>query len=159
MKKIKNYFLLMCLASCVIFLSCKEEEVDKDFAFKGSYTTTTELLSPPPMAKIKITGTGQSSEIRIITFEAFSTANLTTAPPFKLEGTVTFYAENGDEFYATFTGTNTPIDNVSADLVLNSVITGGTGMFKNATGGIKGHTIANNTKPTSTIDFDGFIHF
>ena len=158
MKKIKQLLMLPCVLTCIVFMSCKDD-VDRTASFKGSYTTTTESLSPPPMAQIKIKGTGQSSEIKIKSFEGVSTLNLTTAPPFSLEGTGTFYAENGDLFHTSFTGTDTPRDDGNAVVVINFVVTGGTGKFKNATGEFTGNTISNHTEPTGKIDFDGYINF
>jgi hypothetical protein len=110
-------------------LSCKKE--NKTFPLKGTYSTVNEQLSSP-LCFAKNNRHRQSTLLGQSTFIAFSTLNLTTPPPFKLGGTSTSYAANGDVFYTSFTGTATPNPNGTMSLVISHTITGGTGRFNNA---------------------------
>ncbi len=126
---------------------------------KGSYSTISERLTPPPMVQVRITGTGQSSHLGQGSFVALSTMNLTTAPPFAIGGTTTFYAANGDEFYTSFTGTSTPNSEGTLDVEMTHQITGGTGRFADAAGTITGSTIGSLTNPNGHITYEGTISY
>ena len=130
-----------------------------DLPIKGSYTTVSEQLSGPPMVQLRITGTGQSSHLGKGSFVALSTMNLTTAPPFTIGGTTTFYAANGDEFFTSFTGTATPVSEGVLEVEMNHEITGGTGRFTNATGNFTGYTIAGPANPVAHITYEGTISY
>ncbi len=84
---------------------------------------------------------------------AISTLNLTTPPPFKLAGTATFYAANGDVFYTVFAGTSIPNSDGTSNVVIIHDITGGTGRFKHATGKFTANAIAD---PKKTVGFRNF---
>ncbi len=89
---------LLCVFASMIFLfSCKKEtvsvnenetvsaiakknEANKMVPFKGTYTTTVEVLTGPPMLLQRITGVGHATHLGASTFVALSTLNLTTAP-------------------------------------------------------------------------------
>jgi len=116
-------------------------------------------LNGPPLILQKITGNGQSTLLGESTFIAFSTLNLTTPPPFKLGGTSTSYAANGDVFYTSFTGTATPGPNGALTLVINHTITGGTGRFNNAGGSFISNAIADTKIPIGTVTNDGYVIF
>ncbi len=169
--------LSVVITSCLL-LSCqkhviqKEEEInnenlvltakaskEKDRPFTGSYTTSSEILQPPPFFKTRITGTGHATHLGNGTFVALSTIDFTTQPPFHLGGTATFTAANGDEFYTTFTGTSTPNGQGTFDIINAHVITGGTGRFQNATGNFVGYTVAFPGHAEGSIDYDGTISY
>ena len=90
----------------------------------------------------EISGVGQSSHLGRSTFVAYPTIYFTTPPPFRNEGTASFKAANGDEFFTFFTGTVTPNTDGTNTVVMEHEITGGTGRFEGATGGVTGFTIA-----------------
>lgn len=148
--------LLCILASVSLILSCKKET--KMVPFNGTYTTTNEVLNPAPMLQSRITGIGQSN-LDVSKFVAVSTANLTTPPPFKLAGTATFYAADGDVFYTSFAGSLSPQSDGTSTIVMTHKILEGTGRFEHATGSFEGNGIAHPTKPTSgTITYQGYIN-
>ncbi len=151
--------LLFCvLASMFLILSCKKEKSQpKCSPIKASYTTTNEILSPPPMLQQRITGTGHSTHLGESKFVAISTVNLTTPPPFKLAGTATFYAADGDAFYTVFTGTSSPNSDGTSNVVINHDISGGTGTFKHATGKFTANAIADPKKPLGSVTSEGYI--
>ena len=157
MKHQLSVILLCVVASTCLFISCKKE--NKTVPLKGTYSTVNEPLSGPPMVLQKITGTGQSTLLGQSTFIAFSTLHLTTPPPFKLSGTSTSYAANGDVFYTSFTGTATPGPNGTMALVINHTITGGTGRFNNAGGSFVSNAIADPKIPIGTVTNDGYVIF
>lgn len=140
-------------------LSAKLNAVTKMVPIKATYTTTNELLSPPPFLKQRITGIGHSSHLGKSTFVAISTVNLTTPPPFRLGGTATSYAANGDAFYTVFTGTSTPNGDGTSNVVINHTIVGGTGRFEHATGNFTAIAIADPSKPTGSVTSEGYISY
>jgi hypothetical protein len=138
----------------------KMNAVTKTVPFKGTYITSNETLIGPPMQLTRITGIGQSTHLGEGKFVALSTLNLTTLPPFHLEGTAVFYAANGDVFYTTFTGTATPNPDGTRTFVMIQNITGGTGRFEHASGSFTGNGIANPTDPPSgSISYEGSISY
>ncbi len=154
----KQLSVLLCVFTCMYFLSCKKE-ADKKTPFNGTYVTTNQILNGPPMLQQRITGTGHATHLGKSSFVAISTLNLTTPPPFQLGGTAIFYAANGDEFYTTFAGTSTPIDGGRSNVVVNHTITGGTGRFEDASGYFVGTAIANPALPTGSITYEGYIRY
>ena len=169
MKKLIS--LSLVITSCFLF-SCQKEafedqvnlvtsnaKVEKDRPFKGTYTTSSEILQPAPFLHTRITGIGQASHLGKGSFVALSTLNLTTAPPFQLGGTATFTAANGDEFYTTFTGTATPNGQGALNVSMSHTITGGTGIFENATGSFEGFTVAVPGHAEASIDYAGTISY
>ena len=125
---------------------------------KGVYLTTNDLLAPPPMLKQRITGIGESSHLGEGRFVAVSTMNQTTPPPFQLGGTCVFYAANGDTFTSTFTGTATPGPG-RITVIVDHIITGGTGRFESATGSFTGTSIVNPANSVNSITYEGVISY
>jgi hypothetical protein len=152
----KAFLLIAALG--LISASCKKD-TPTTVAFTATYTTSNELIDPPPMLKQKITGIGTSNELNITKFIAISTQNTGTAPPFKLNGKCTWYAEGGDVFYSDFAGTATPGTDGTITVAMTHTISGGTGKFIHASGTIEGKTIADPKKPTASIDSKGTISF
>jgi hypothetical protein len=167
--------LSLVIASCYL-LSCQKErfednpmnnqnivasnaKAEKALPFKGTYTTSSEILQPAPFLHTRITGIGQASHLGKGSFVALSALDLTTAPPFHLGGTATFTAANGDEFYTTFTGTATPNGQGALNVSMSHTITGGTGKFKNAEGIIEGYTVAVPGHTEASIDYVGTISY
>lgn len=170
--------LLCVFASMYFLISCKKETVAEQendrvsivgkknesankmnnaVPIKGSYVTTNQILHGPPFLQLRITGEGYSSHLGKGTFVAISTLNLTTPPPFRLSGTATFYAANGDAFYTTFTGTSTPIGGGISNVIVNHNITGGTGRFEEASGSFVGTAVTNPSLPAGSVTYEGYI--
>ncbi len=127
----KGLFLLqVCLFVIVVgLLSFAGKKNHRAIAFEASYTTTSERIDGPPLVKLKITGLGTSSELNITKFVAISTQDRRTAPPFKISGTCSWYAKDGDSFTSSFAGTATPGADSTLVVVMTNTITGGTGKF------------------------------
>ncbi|MEI9910299.1 MAG: hypothetical protein WDO71_11895 [Bacteroidota bacterium] len=159
----QNFSALLCaFVFATLLFSCKKEtleETSKIVPFTGTYTTTVELLSSPPMVQVRITGIGQSSDLGSGKFIAYSTLNLTTAPPFRLGGISTMFAANGDVFYTSFTGTQTPNTDGTNTVVMTHTLRGGTGKYQNASGTFTGNTIVNQSSPANTITLNGTISY
>ncbi len=151
--------LLLVLASMYLLLAFKKKDEPKAVSFEGTYTTTREVLSPPPTLKQRVTGTSQTKPLGINKFVALSTVNVTPPPPFKLTGDATFSAENGDSFTTTFTGTNTPNAEGIAIVEMMHTITGGTGQFAKATGTFVGNATADPKTQTGSITYKGTITY
>lgn len=168
--------LPVVIISCLL-LSCQKDAIEnettnnenvllaakgktaQDYPFRGTHTTSSEILQPPPFLKTRITGTGHATHLGNGTFVANSTVDFTTQPPFQLGGTATFTAANGDEFYTTFTGTATPNGDGTLTIVNTHEITGGTGRFQNATGHFTGYTVAFPGHTEASIDYEGTISY
>lgn len=129
----------------------------KTVSFTAKFTTSNEVLQQPPVIKQKITGTGSSDELSLTKFVALSTMDRTTAPPFKMEGTCTWYSSDGDTFTSAFTGKATPSAGGVMTLVISHTITGGTGKYAHATGTVSGKTIVDPAKLPASIDCNGTI--
>jgi hypothetical protein len=139
-------------------LRVKEKKV-KNLPFKGSHSTSSEILQPAPFLKTRITGTGYATFLGKNTFVAISTIDFTTQPPFHLSGTATFTSANNDEIYTSFAGTSTPNGQGAFTIVMSHTITGGTGRFQNATGSFMGYTTAVPGHTAASIDYEGTISF
>jgi len=111
------------------------------------------------MLKQKITGTGQSNELNISKFIAISTQNTGTPPPFKLSGTCTYFAGNGDVFYTIFAGAATPNVDGTITVGMTHTISGCTGNFEHSSGTINGKTIADPKMPAASILCKGTINY
>ncbi|CAN5133795.1 hypothetical protein BH09BAC4_BH09BAC4_26640 [soil metagenome] len=152
---------IFCLLIATLpFFACeKKADPPASVSFETTHTTSNEILDPAPMLKQRITGIGQSTQLGISKFVAVSVMNMTTAPPFQITGPATFYADNGDTFTTTFTGTATPNADGSLTLELNNTITGGTGKFLHATGSLISKSIVGPKIPTPTITGKGTITY
>lgn len=127
--------------------------------FKGSYTTSFEIIAPPPNQVQRVRGIGSASHLGSSTFEAISNVTVTLPPPFMVSGTRVITAANGDLLYTTFLGTSTPPVNGMNGADLQETITGGTGRFANATGSFTSMARNNFITSTFTVDFDGTINY
>ncbi|HEV8083335.1 MAG TPA: hypothetical protein VGP55_09050 [Chitinophagaceae bacterium] len=179
----KQFSVLLTLFACFYFISCKKESVTTPdnqstsnatlsskinagsktnsvkVPFKGSYSTTAQIQHGPPILQQTITGTGNATHLGESVFVATVTVNLTTPPPFQVNGTTTFTAANGDQFYTIVTGTNTPTGNGTSRADLLHTIVGGTGRFVNASGSFTGIALNNQANSTNTVVFDGYISY
>jgi len=160
MKRLSMPFYPFFLIFTFAFMSfmCKKDVVNT-VAFEATYTTSNELIDPPPLLKQRITGLGKSNELNISKFVAISTQNTGTPPPFKLSGPCTYYADNGDVFYSEFTGTATPNAEGTITVQMTHTITGGTGKFAHASGSLAGITYVDPKMPTASISCKGTISY
>ncbi|MEO5501747.1 MAG: hypothetical protein ABIR31_09930, partial [Ginsengibacter sp.] len=79
--------------------------------FKGSFTTSFVLIQPPPNLIQNVSGTGIASHLGKSKFESISNVAVRFPAPFRVSGTRTITAANGDQLFTTFTGTSTPVVN------------------------------------------------
>ena len=159
MKRLSIPFYALLLLSSFVFMSMCKKDTITTVAFEAIYTTSNELIDPPPLLKQRITGVGKSNELNISKFVAVSTQNTGTPPPFKINGPCTYYADNGDIFYTEFTGTVTPNADGTIAVQMTHTITGGTGKFEHANGSIAGITYVDPKMPTASITCKGTIRF
>ena len=158
----KKLFFIITLLGSVVFLSWNqqpEKSVLKHMPFKGSYQTTAQILTGPPIMQQQISGTGNSSHLGKSSFVATSTINFTTPPPFILGGTAVFTAANGDQIYTSFTGTATPTGTGANEVEIHHTIVGGTGRFNSASGNFTGYTIAVPGHSNGFITQEGSISY
>ena len=69
MKRLSIPFYPLLLISSFVFMSfmCKKDTITT-VAFEATYTTSNELIDPPPLLKQRITGLGKSNELNISKF-------------------------------------------------------------------------------------------
>jgi hypothetical protein len=151
--------LLSVLTSMSLLCACQEENMPKSVSFEGTYTTTHEILNPAPTLKQRITGTSQAKPLDISKFVALSTVAISPTPPFKVSGECTFFADNGDTFTTTFTGTSVPNSDGTSTVEMTHTIAGGTGKFAKAKGTFVGSAVANLAKLTGEITYKGTITY
>ncbi|HEY0678873.1 MAG TPA: hypothetical protein VGD17_11345 [Chitinophagaceae bacterium] len=171
MKKLLSFaFALVSVASLI---SCQKDVAttndpipelisgngNQSVPFNGSYTTSAQILNPPPMMRQQIIGHGQAPHLGKSTFVAISNVNFTVPPPFPISGTCVWTAANGDEFYSSFVGTATPTGQGTNNVVMTHTITGGTGRFSDATGTITGHTVATPGHSEGHVTYEGTISY
>lgn len=156
----KAPFAIFCAATIFMLsaFTCHKDTVTT-VAFEATYTTTNELIDPPPALKQRITGLGKSNVLNISKFVAVSTQMVVQPAPFKLSGPCTYYADNGDVFYSTFSGTATPNPDGTITVEMTHTITGGTGKLEHASGTIVGKTIVDPKKPSATLSTTGNISY
>ncbi len=127
--------------------------------FKGTYATSVQILSSPPALLHRITGAGNATHLGKSEFVATATVYLTPPPPFLIVGTVIFTAANGDQLFANYTGTSTPVAGAPNNVLLTYTVTGGTGRFENATGSFTGIPIVPVGSLTGTLTLEGNISY
>jgi hypothetical protein len=159
MKTKHTTILLTILVTMALLAGCKKEDTPASVAFEGTYTTTNEVLNPAPSLKQRSTGISQTKPLDISRFVAIATITIAPPPPFKVSGDCTFYADNGDTFITTFTGTSIPNPDGTSTVELTHTITSGTGKFAKASGTFVGNAIANPAKPTGEITYKGTITY
>jgi hypothetical protein len=157
----KKSFLLVlgALASMAMHFACQKEEMPQPALFQGTFATTNEVLNPAPELRQRITGIAQDKSLGINKFVAVATVTIAPPPPFKLSGECTFYAEDGDTFATTFTGTNTPNAEGIFVVEMTHTIVGGTGKFAEATGTFVGNATADPRTLKGSITYRGTITY
>lgn len=167
-----KHLLALLMAGC-LFTACKKDNVTATqntqqrpgaasvtrLPFEGTFTTTAEILQPPPMLKQKITGAGYVMHLGESTFIAVATIAIQPPPPFAVTGTATFIAANGDEFYTRFTGTSIPGNAGTSTATLRHIVTGGNGRFRYASGDFTGVSVVNPAFPANSVTYDGWISY
>jgi len=169
--------VLFVFASICLLASCKKEKVTtpafeneaasvnakKNKAgvpFKATFNNVSQVLAPPPIVQIQISGEGIGSHIGKATLVANVTVNLTTRPPFSINGTAVITAANGDQIFFSVTGSRTAADATGAYTgTTTNTITGGTGRFENASGSFVGIIMANVNSLNSVITYEGYISY
>src|SRR5215207_4494534 len=126
--------------------------------FSARLQTSIQILGAGPIAPVRSSGSGIATHLGKTSFFAISTVNFTTQPA-QINGTATFTAANGDQFYTSFTGTT--MVNGSGEAIGNfeHVITGGTGRFENISGTLTAYSVHVMTAPTGSLRFEGSIDY
>ncbi|UFH55894.1 hypothetical protein [Spirosoma sp. KNUC1025] len=151
---------LAILVLVSVHFSCQDHTISpRSVSFEGTYITTNEVLNPAPTLKQRTTGTSQAKPLDINKFVATATIHITPPPPFNVSGEATFYADNGDVFTTTFTGTSTPNADGTSAVTVTHTIEGGTGKFEKASGTFVGNALANPKNPTGSITYKGMITY
>ncbi len=178
MKKMKHHLSVLLVAASICFIvSCQKESIvapetgnkpisvnakmnESGVPFKASFETASRPLAFPPILRLETTGTGIGSHIGKATLLAYPTINFTTPPPFAVRGTLVITAANGDEIFASFTGTRS-VPNATGSFTINATytITGGTGRFQNATGSFVGISLGTVGIHTGTASYEGYISY
>ncbi|MEJ7680523.1 MAG: hypothetical protein WKG06_22260 [Segetibacter sp.] len=96
---------------------------------------TSEVIKQgPPIQQQHLTAKGEGTPIGKATFEAYVDFDL-SATPTSVNGKQTITTENGDQIFTTGKGYAIGLDaNGDIKVVLNDIITGGTGKYAGATG-------------------------
>lgn len=189
MKKMKHHLsVLLVLGSICILNSCKKEisgnnenlitkgamtslsenksisestkNNDTWVPFTAHFETASTPLAFPPILRLETTGTGIGSHIGKATLLAYPTIRFTTPPPFAVSGTLVITAANGDEIFASFTGTRS-VPDAAGSFTINATytITGGSGRFQDATGSFVGISMGKVGIHTGTASYEGYISY
>ena len=120
-----------------------------DLPFKASPSgySTLNLLT----GEVHIVGSGTGTHGGLTTAEEYGQAIPTGAATFSYSGSWTGTAANGDQLFATSTGTFTYTDATHSTGLLSYTFTGGTGRFANVTG------VWTATVHSTRISLDGAI--
>lgn len=166
--------MIVALGVSLTLLSCQKETAsveetiassmansnknsENSIPFIGNYVTTAEFFGGPAVQRI--TGRGQATHLGESVFIANATVNFGVPPPFPLQGTATFTAANGDQFFTQFSGFNTPTGPGTSRGDITHTIVGGNGRFANATGTLIGIAFVTVGNPTNTVSYTGTINY
>ncbi len=167
--------IIYVFGSLFFFISCKKETssllnneqkslsskmIESGVPFKAYFETASRPLAFPPILRLESTGTGIGSHIGKATLLAYPTIDFRTNP-ISVSGTLVITAANGDEIFASFTGTRTATSSTVLDFTINATytITGGTGRFQNATGSFVGISLGTVGIHTGTASYEGYISY
>ena len=174
----KQRFLLLLMGSTIALFSCQKEKVigsrtsnssqtsnniqsngnassNTPPNFTGTYAINT--LSLLGASTYRISGAGWSTILETSSFVADATVNRNMPAPYDITGLGIFGAGNGDELHTQFSGTLAPTGPNSIRISFKHTITGGTGVFANASGSFIGTTVTTNNL-YHTMSFEGIIN-
>jgi hypothetical protein len=140
----KTLLLSSLLSAIFLTVSIASVHQNKCVSFKGKFTTSS--------TETGVVGTGTASHIGRFTLVAEDQVNFPT-----ITGNVIITAANGDEIFATHTGTINPQGNDMLMVHLDNIITGGTGRFTGATGSFNTDSFVNGSTGTGNGILDGTI--
>lgn len=158
-------WLLLWLAGLGLLLAggCKKASVDPPpVPFEATFQTEGALLAPPPLSKLRVTGTGTASLMGLATFLAFPSRDSSGPPPFPASGpaTITAVAAPTDQLFLTFAGTSSAPDAQGVSTItLEYTVTGGAGRFARARGTLQGLSTATSKSPRGTASMQGTITY
>jgi len=129
----------------------------KNVPFSAHFETMSTGSVQFPILQLHSTGRGLGLHIGKSTLEAFPAINLITLA---VNGTLTITAANGDEIFASFTGTRSAAG-PGQPFTVNATytITGGTGRFENASGSFEGISTGIVGNPAGTASYVGDISY
>ncbi|MGI8580652.1 MAG: hypothetical protein ACR2KX_00520 [Chitinophagaceae bacterium] len=174
----KHHLSVLLVAGSICFIvSCQKESIvapetgNKPISvnakmnklgvpFKASFETASRPLAFPPILRLETTGTGIGSHIGKSTLLAYPTINFRTNP-ISVSGTLVITAANGDEIFASFTGTRSATNATILAFTIHAtyIITGGTGRFQNASGSFEGISTGTLGIHTGTASYEGYISY
>lgn len=102
-----------------------------------------------------IYGTGEASHIGSFRLSAQDDESNFPA----ITGTVVITAANGDQIFATHTGSAMELGNNMLQVDFENIITGGTGRFTNANGSFEIHAMVNEILATGSATLNGTINY
>lgn len=108
--------------------------------------------------QVRSAGTGTATHLGKTTFEVQATVNFAVQPA-QINGTATFTAANGDQFYTSFSGVTRPNGTGAIVGDFNHEITGGTGRFTDISGSLTGHSVHQIGLQSGSLIFDGMIDY
>ena len=108
--------------------------------------------------QVRSQGTGTATHLGKTTFEVQATVNFAVQPA-QVNGTATFTAANGDQFYTTFSGITRPNGTGAIIGDFDHEITGGTGRFADISGSFTGHSVHPIGLQSGSLIFEGVIDY
>ena len=161
-----KYRLVLMLAVIAMFISsCQKEDLHfkKTVPFKAEFIVTLTILkagTPGVPEQDHVTGVGEGTPIGKATFDAYTQSDIFSPEPQLVTGKGSTIAENGDQIFSTTKGYAIgPDAKGDIKIVLNDVITGGTGKYAGATGGWTTLATANINTPLGTASEEGSITY
>ena len=138
-------------------VGCQKLSEKKMAPLHAEFTTVSTMLQQGPPELDLIKGEGSGTPIGKSSF----IANAKFDENSNLTGTITLTAENGDTFFASITGHGLDIDEKAGTITLHfhANITGGTGIFKNATGSFEGVAHDSFESANGAATWDGTISY
>ena len=126
----------------------------KTVPFYANLTTSIQIIGQ----QVRSQGTGTATHLGKTTFEVQATVNFAVQPA-QINGTATFTAANGDQFFTAFSGVTRPNGTGAIVGDFNHEITGGTGRFTNISGSLTGHSVHQIGLQSGSLIFEGMIAY
>ena len=150
-----RYRFILLFGILAMTAGCQKSREKKIVPLHAEFTTVTTILQQGPPELDVMKGEGTGTPIGKSSF----VANSQFDENFNLTGTITLTAENGDTFFASITGHSPDIDEKTGAITLHfqANITGGTGVFKKASGSFEGVAHESLYSANGAATWDGSI--
>ena len=130
------------------------KELKTSVPFFAKLETSIQIIGQ----QVRSQGAGTATHLGKTTFEVQATVNFAVQPA-QINGTATFTAANGDQFYTSFSGVTRPNGTGAIVGDFNHEITGGTGRFVEISGSLTGHSVHQIGLQSGSLIFDGMIDY